>query len=1057
MVRKLTLGKTRNTNTNRQVKILGKTHMKVLKEQYEGDELKEQINNFSNLNKLIGGDYKVLKKITRKGIILSDNEINKLFEDMRESGDKLMFKFKLTDGTIRYIAGTTAGEEELRKILNSNYSDAQDVELEGSDTAYQIRLVGISEVSIIKWKKPKIPKKNKAGNYFKYINTTDIDLTKYQIVRESDDFNILNENCLIYALRQYEITEAQINRIKLMINNGSYIPKNKLNKIADIIKKQITLHNICNTRNELTKQTYGKYDESIDIAIYEDHYFVYDKETKFSPYAVKHYNQLKDVKDFHKVIKMKKGKPEKSNKYKGVSSIWLIYYLHQQELFNGKSKTLTKFINNPEIQNIQDIPLDDIKNEQRKIKVTDEKEAPTDIFYADTECVVTEGNHWCLLTGIVKSDKENVKIFTYEKENPSLHIRRMLNYVYYNSKSDAPIVYFHNLKYDFNVLKQHVYVKNICEKSGSIYSVDIIHQGKTIIFKDSYKLFNSPLRVFCSTFGLPAELNKKEAIGYNFYNSETINQKHTRVQDYEAFIKPGEKKIFYEALKANKKEFEYSKSKGTFNAMNYYRYYLKYDCLVLKAGFEVLRQKMLQLTKLDIHNYLTISSLSNRYFKTNGSFNDVYEVSGNLREYISKAIVGGRVAVLESAKKKVIKKQLVDYDACSLYPSAIYRMSNDVGIPIGKCKRIKKYTKKQLDKYKYYIVTIKINKINKKQQIPFIGVKKDGILDYINEVPDDGVITVVDSITLEDYINFHQIEYEILDGVYWNKDVNRKFGEMTNTLYNARLAEKAKAKKGKTEDERKSGKIMQNLIKLMLNSAYGKTIISKTKSSHLIKPAGEKTNDYIYNNFFTIQEVMDLNSKQKIIKCESIDDSFNLAHVGVMVLSMSKRIMNEVMDVANDNNIKVYYQDTDSMHIERSRIKELEEKYQDKYNRVLNGKMMGNFHSDFDLDGADQEPYSTTSIFLGKKCYLDMLECVNKDGSVVKGEHIRLKGITQAGIQHQQQTKYNNSPLEMFKDLARGKQLEFILNPNEFIPSFNFKSCGVESRAINSFKRELVF
>ena len=39
--------------------------------------------------------------------------------------------------------------------------------------------------------------------------------------------------------------------------------------------------------------------------------------------------------------------------------------------------------------------------------------------------------------------------------------------------------------------------------------------------------------------------------------------------------------------------------------------------------------------------------------------------------------------------------------------------------------------------------------------------------------------------------------------------------------------------------------------------------------------------------------------------------------LGVQILSMSKRIMNEVMTTAEDLDIEIYYQDTDSMHIEK--------------------------------------------------------------------------------------------------------------------------------------------
>ena len=54
---------------------------------------------------------------------------------------------------------------------------------------------------------------------------------------------------------------------------------------------------------------------------------------------------------------------------------------------------------------------------------------------------------------------------------------------------------------------------------------------------------------------------------------------------------------------------------------------------------------------------------------------------------------------------------------------------------------------------------------------------------------------------------------------------------------------------------------------------------------------------------------------------------------------------------------------------------------------------MGEFHVDFALPGACGEIYAKESFFLGKKCYLDVLESTDKDGKVITGMHIRMKGV----------------------------------------------------------------
>ena len=45
----------------------------------------------------------------------------------------------------------------------------------------------------------------------------------------------------------------------------------------------------------------------------------------------------------------------------------------------------------------------------------------------------------------------------------------------------------------------------------------------------------------------------------------------------------------------------------------------------------------------------------------------------------------------------------------------------------------------------------------------------------------------------------------------------------------------------------------------------------------------------------------------EVITRQDIDNQFNLVQLGVNILSMSKRIMNEVMCLANDLNIRKFY------------------------------------------------------------------------------------------------------------------------------------------------------
>jgi hypothetical protein len=84
----------------------------------------------------------------------------------------------------------------------------------------------------------------------------------------------------------------------------------------------------------------------------------------------------------------------------------------------------------------------------------------------------------------------------------------------------------------------------------------------------------------------------------------------------------------------------------------------------------------------------------------------------------------------------------------------------------------------------------------------------------------------------------------------------------------------------------------------------------------------------------------------KVDEIKNINKHFNLAHFGVNVLSMSKRIMNEVFCLAEDNGIEMFYQDTDSCHMLFDDVSRLTELFKGKYGRELIGKNLGQFHSD---------------------------------------------------------------------------------------------------------------
>jgi hypothetical protein len=902
--------------------------------------------------------------------------------------------------------------------------------------------------------------KNKNSGMFNYLNTTNIDLTRYQIIQDETQKEFIQEHCLIQTLLHCGISVDICNRIKLAYDTAYNFPKSKLHKIADLIKCNINLFHVRDRLNDngtiYYNQVYGTYNTEIKIASFEKHYFILE-DVKFSLFSIKNYEEVKDKQDFH-LISSRNGKYYQKKKCSKINSLELIHNLFLNNHF--KRDNLVKLIDPRNKQ----IFLNGIEFEQQEYEPKEKSNVVPVVFYADTETDVSNGNHKLLYMGIIdESDKNPLIITTDFKSKVYNYINTKINQLPKLNFEDGfyvPIVYFHNLKYDFNILKTYFDIKKIIDKDGGVYCVELLNlyqdkkkgSCKTIKFVDSYKMAPFPLSKFNTTFGLSAELNKKEAMAYTYYTDETKYTTEENIDTYTSHLNPKLLNTFLDNL--DNPEFEYNETNNTFNPYAYYLYYLKYDVLVLRAGMQVLRTKMFDLTGLNINNILTISSLVDRSFKSKGCYDGVYSVKGNLRDYIGSAIYGGRVAVNEKFKLQELNGSINDYDAVSLYPSAMSRIAKEMGLPTGSCKNLTTTDYNQIKNYIYFIVTVKITKINKQQQIPFIGIREDGILKYKNDAG-DGIEMTIDKITLEDYIEFHQIDFEIIEGVYWHTSTNKNIGPIVDALFSDRIKYKSIMKKFKADaEEYKSADIFQNLIKLKLNSSYGKTIIKKQDTVKLIKNNGDELNDYRYNNFNTIKVTKFLNDRQSIIEQYEHDDSSNFAHIGCLILSYSKRIMNEVMNTANDNNINIYYQDTDSMHLDNVDIPKLEQLYKLKYNREIRGEAMQQFHSDFSLKGSAKgvDVLATTSIFLGKKCYMDILESKNDQGEIIQGAHIRLKGITDAGVQQKikflmksNEINYIDAVKLLFNKLIDGEKIPFILNPIGEKVLFRYNAQGVKT------------
>ena len=117
---------------------------------------------------------------------------------------------------------------------------------------------------------------------------------------------------------------------------------------------------------------------------------------------------------------------------------------------------------------------------------------------------------------------------------------------------------------------------------------------------------------------------------------------------------------------------------------------------------------------------------------------------------------------------------------------------------------------------------------------------------------------------------------------------------------------------------------------------------------------------------------------------------------------------------------------------------------------------MGQFHTDFDLDGAKSETIiATESIFVGKKTYLDKLEGIcKKTGEVLVDYHIRCKGVPSKSIKYLEE-KTGKSLIDIYKQMLNGDDVEFDLTCDGMAIKFDVKNMSVFTKP--EFKRKLNF
>lgn len=464
-----------------------------------------------------------------------------------------------------------------------------------------------------------------------------------------------------------------------------------------------------------------------------------------------------------------------------------------------------------------------------------------------------------------------------------------------------------------------------------------------------------------------------------------------------------------------------------------------------------------------------------------------------LRALIQKTIRGGRVMCRDNKKWHYEaapgrdETLMQDYDAVSLYPSAMHQLWVSDGVPMlikGDFTRNNflehfappEASPEEAALFLHQDGCIHLTHLNtrKPRHFPLLCIKdpKTKLNEYRN-FDNEEVDTWVNAIDLFNLIDFQDADFTWDAAVVWNGKRHYEIRDSIEALFNFRLENHKTIKDENGKVIEKIEHPIQEVAKLMMNSIFGKSILKvsdkekkiveefrwrKDQEGNWIKI--DNWDEFYRANAYRIYRMGRLPGNKIEVEIYKRDTSPSLNIFGSNVLAMARRIIGRVMALGEDIEAfhpemtpGIFYTDTDSMHIRKDLLEKLEQAFQDIYRRPIQGETMGTFHVDFndiEYDGYDEEKSQMVkkkmkvkgaeeSWFIMKKMYADRL--VGIDG-VHKGQHLRMKGIRNDFIKY-----------EDYEKLYEGQEITYELVDDTHV-SFFHRGGHVGSRT--SMKRTIM-
>ena len=238
------------------------------------------------------------------------------------------------------------------------------------------------------------------------INNTIFDFEKYGIFKNVDRNNY-KHNCIFLALQAGGLNDIKLQELILTLRNR-HIHKCDLSKVCNALKINIELISIRTDGKKSDVEHYPtcpyiEYNEKYNIGLVKGHYFINDY-TELTSYCLEHYEEVKEIKDCHKIEKKSGDKFKKSNQ-KFIKAFQLF-----KILMNNVGKLITPMPLTEEVMRTQFYDkvdeyetLEYTKNSYRLEEYKEKDKEHYKIFF-DFETITSEEKHMPYLCWIYNDD-----------------------------------------------------------------------------------------------------------------------------------------------------------------------------------------------------------------------------------------------------------------------------------------------------------------------------------------------------------------------------------------------------------------------------------------------------------------------------------------------------------------------------------------------------------------------------------------------------------------------------------------------------------------------------